>query len=355
MSAGQTEIGMESAAAWTTTTTIREIAERLRRAQRVAILTHAKPDGDALGCSLALARTLGRIGKHAVPVFLDPWSPRFDAILADTPVVFEKPGWQERDLLRDIDTVVIVDTGSWSQVGAAREWLEARKDCAIVVDHHPHGHPDIAPMRLIDTDAAAAAEIIADLCRELLGLDSPADLPLDVAEPLYLGIATDTGWFRYSNLRSGTLRLAADLIEAGVDANRLFRETEQADEASRLRIMARALASIEFHDEARFAIMSISHKDLQECGATIDEVGGLTDMPQTVGSVKAVAMLYEIEPGLTKVSLRSKAGEGSIDVSKVAQRFGGGGHVHAAGVKLDKPIDEARRLIAQALSDAPTA
>lgn len=350
---------------WISNASLDEVAALLPRRGAVAVLTHAKPDGDAVGSVLALVRALRAVGADAAGVFPAPWFGRFDPFLGDTPVVRLPPGeaavktLRGHGVTRDPAAVAIVDTGSWAQVADAREWLAPLAARAVVVDHHPSGNAEIAARRHIETGAAAACEIVAGLVQRLLGVSSGAALPREVAEPLFLGLATDTGWFRYSNTRSATLRLAADLIDAGVDHSRVLAISEQSDRAARLRIVGRALESLELLAGGRVAVMSVSRADLAAAGADLDDAGGLTDLPQTVASVRAVAVIIEAEPGVAKVSLRSKpplpgvpGAEKLIDVNLVARRFGGGGHVHAAGAKIKAGLEEARRQMGEALSEA---
>lgn len=339
-------------AEWASNADVGVVVARLRAAERVAVLTHLKPDGDAVGSTLALARTLTRIGKHATPVYMDPWANRFDAIVGDTDVIFEREGWEADERVRGADLVVVCDTGSWGQIAGARAYVEARSDRAVIIDHHAHGDPEMAPMRLIETKAAAACEIMARVCGGLLGVDAEA-LPVDVAQALYLGIATDTGWFRYSNTTRATLVLAADLLAAGVCANALYQAVEQSDTEGRVRLIGRAVEGMEILDDGALALITIRQKDLKECGARLDEAGGLTDLPQMIGSVRAVAVLIEQEDGSTKISLRSKAEAPGmtdvVDVNEAAQTLGGGGHKHAAGARLAEGVVEARVRVLAAL------
>jgi phosphoesterase RecJ-like protein len=338
---------------WSSNATLAEIADRLAGAKRIAILTHAKPDGDAVGSSIALTRALAHRGIPATPVFLGPWAARFDPLIPPTRVIHEHHNCFADPALTSADTVVIVDTGSWNQVADARAYIEPRHASAIVIDHHSHGDPAIAAMRHIDPTAAAAVELICAVAKRLLGIDSPAKLPKDVAEPLYLGLATDTGWFKYPNTTSHTLRLAADLMDAGVDADRIFQISEQGDTVSRLYLIERALASLQILDGGRGAIMCLTKSDFDATGASEDEYGGIIDLPKAIGSVRVIALLTEVEPALTKVSFRSKAafnGSEEVDVNILAQRFGGGGHKHAAGAKIRLPLAEAADAVAAAIA-----
>lgn len=343
-------------APFTTNATLADIAARLKSAKSVALLTHSKPDGDAVGSTLAVARALTRLGLNATPIYLPPWSPRMDAVVADTRIVHEKHGCWEQPWLNQVDAVAVLDTGSWGQLADARKWLEPRAAMTVLVDHHAHGDADIAHMRHVDSSSASACELAAELCRLLLNLDSYRAFPADIAEPIYLGIATDTGWFRYSNMKPATLRLAADLIEAGVDHNRLYRQIEQADTPHRLQLIKRALDSLELLDNDRAALMTITKADIAACHATQDELGGLTDLPQSIGSVRVIAVITELEPLLTKVSLRSKAanpGQREIDVNTLLNPLGGGGHFHAAGAKIKLPLAETRAKIARLIAEVP--
>ncbi len=343
--------------AYASNASVAQIIERLRSGSLVAAVTHSRPDGDAVGSTLALARALEKAGTKAVCAYLPPWPPRMDRVVAGSKIIHASPAsWVEPPLSR-ADRVAVVDTGSWAQLTEARAWLESRRAGAVIIDHHEHGDAEIADLRLIDTSASAASALVAELCRVMLKLRSCAQLPVDIAEPLYLGIATDTGWFRYSNTTASTMRLAADLIDAGVDHNALYRHVEQNETPARLRLIERALASLELLDSGRAAMITLTREDIGAAGAGQDELGGLSDFPQSIGTVRVVAIVTELEPRLTKVSLRSKApeaGERVIDVNQIARSLGGGGHVHAAGAKVHAPLAEARAQVAQALCRAVT-
>lgn len=339
--------------AYSCNTTPEALLERLRTGERFAVLTHSKPDGDAVGSTLALARALTRLGKKAWPVYMEPWAERFDDIVGPTDVVHVTHGCWHKPPLHRIDTIVICDTGSWAQVGDAHAWLEDRADQTLVIDHHAGGDADIAATRLIDTSAAAACEVVAPLVVDLLGVDSPAALPPDIATALFVGIATDTGWFRHSNTTPRTHRLAAHLIEAGADSASLFAAMYQTDEASRMKLLQRALASLRWLAGERAAMMVLRKRDFDETGASNDETGGFTDILQSVASLRVVALVTELDEQTTKISLRSKSGGSPVvDVNALAGRLGGGGHVHAAGAKLRKPLDQAAPELAALLEEA---
>jgi len=336
---------------WATSIDVPAIASRLSSARRVAILTHTKPDGDAIGSTLALARTLASIGVEGTPFYLPPWPYRFDQVVRDTPVVHLDAGDNKHIIPWEPDAVVVLDTGSWSQLGGVEHWLHDHTDKTIVIDHHLHGDADTAPAKLIDTAASAACEIVARLAVELLGVDTAAKLPKEIAEPIYMGIATDTGWFRHSNTSPATHRLAADLLDAGIEHDRLFAIIEQSDNESRLRLLARALASLEMHAGSRVAIMSLRGADFERADAQPGDSGGFVEAPLAIAEVRVSAMVTETDWGATKISLRSKpvGDEDAIDVNAIARDFGGGGHARAAGLRIARPFHEALQIITDAL------
>ncbi len=340
---------------WATNTTLERVAERLRQAKRVTLLTHSRADGDALGSSLAVARALSLLGVRATPVYAGPWSHQFDNVVADTPILRIGASHQLPPGGEEPDVILITDTGSWNQLSEAADFLRSRREKTIVIDHHLHGDPDVASERVVEERAAAAAQPVAELCRLLLGLGSVGELPPEIANPLFLGVATDTGWFRHANASAEAHALAADLLRAGADHKRLYQDVEQRDRVERLLLMARALHSMEMHADGRAAVMSLTRSDLDEIGADLEDAGGFADLPLGVQTVRVSVMITELEPGITKLSFRSKPATDEdplVDVNEIAQAFGGGGHAQAAGARMQASVEEVRRRLVSLLVDA---
>ncbi len=337
---------------WQPSGSIADVAERLASARAVAVVPHAKPDGDAIGATLALARTLDRLGIAATAIYAPPWPRRFDVLVGSTPVHHLDPDAPDLAPIERADLVAVLDTGTWSQLGGAAPALRGAAARTLVVDHHHHGDPELAELRCVETDAPAAAAIVARLCVRLLDFDGPARLPAEIAAPLYVGLATDTGWFRHPSVAPPVLRLAADLLEAGADHNALYRMVELNDPPERLLLMQRALGSLRFLAGGRAVLMVLRRADFEAAGATPGDTGGLVDLPRSVASVEVSALLYEPEPGRAKLSLRSKASGHPVDVNALAQSLGGGGHVHAAGVTLERPLDDALPDVVAAIETA---
>ena len=341
--------------AYETNTTLRAIADDLRTSARVVVTTHTKPDGDAIGSTVALVRALRDVGVDAVAVYMGFFPDRFAPFVREGEALFDPS--ESGEVFADeraihAERVVICDTGARQQVKAALGFLDGRAPITTIVDHHTSGDADLAHARHIDTGASAACVSVAELCVALMGLESAAHLPLSVAEALYLGLGTDTGWFRYSNTDARTMRLAADLLEAGVDADALVRASECGDPPERLELLRRALNRTTLFADARAAMVSLRARDLEEAGVSKGDTGGLVDVARTVASVRVSVLLVEQGDGIVKVSMRSKGGEGSADVAHLAGTLGGGGHVHAAGARVEGDLEYAEKLIERLVTDA---
>ena len=326
-------------------------------AQRSIVLTtHLKPDGDAIGTSLALARAI----RQACPnTTVDLW---YAGVLPDfLPELLDGESFTHIDTgplpsTEDVDAFVIVDTGAWSQLAPVRAALEGHAAQTLIIDHHLSGDAEIADRRIIDPSAAAAAQIVAELCAILLDVKT-SELPEPIASPLYMGLATDTGWFRFSNVTPATMRLAADLIQAGVDHTEFYRIIEQRDHPGRLRLLGRALRTLAFYPlkgvPDRVAIMGLTRDDFARAGARPGDTGGFADRPLSIASVAVSIVLNEVtdEEGnpMTKISMRSKPGPEAVDVNQIAMQVGGGGHARAAGARIFGSLATAKARLLEAL------
>ena len=346
---------------WTSNSNAIQIADWIREQSSILLLTHAKPDGDALGSSIALARainimseTSGAASKaecwYAAP--MPSWA---KTIIGNTK---SKTIEDNQPLPGAFDpaAILITDTGSWNQLAPFAEFLKPRLDRTTIIDHHLQGDAEIASRRFIDTTAAAAVQPVAEICCILLGVDSPADLPIDIAMPLYVGLATDTGWFKHSNVDGRVMRLAGQLLDAGVNHTSIFSMLYQRDRTSRFKLMARALESMEIVKEKNAAIMTVTLQDFKDTKAGPGETGGFVDLPQSVAAIRVVAILTEQKDAdgiFTKISLRSKPdeweGNPAVDVNAVCNTLGGGGHARASGAKIRKPLEEAKQILINAL------
>lgn len=340
--------------AWETNTTIEEIAAFLADKERIVVVTHARPDGDAAGSSLALVRTLNKATKtRRASVWYTGGVPAWlDALAGDAPFhILEGDKTPEAEP----DAIVVVDTGSWKQLDHFAEWVRQRSEITTVIDHHLEGNPDVAPRLYIAKTCAAAVQPVCELALAVLGLDSPSQLPVSIAELIYTGLATDTGWFRHSNVTPAVFTLAGQLLEAGVDHPKLLATIDQGDRPARLRVMAEALGSLELYDRDRVAMMTLTKEAVQRAGAGSSDTGGFSELGLKIATVRVSVMLTEVvlssEGPATKISLRSKAGPHMIDVNEVAKKLGGGGHANASGARLGLPIEQAKPQVLAAILD----
>lgn len=334
---------------WISNATVSDAVAWFDGRERIALVTHAKPDGDALGSTSALVRTLRTRGVDATAYYCGPMPTWAGEVLEGVPSEHLAGGSLPTG---EFDGVVVCDTGSWGQIDPLHDWVRERHDRCLVVDHHLRGDGEMSPLRLIDTKAAAVCEPVAHICAGLLGV-GPASLDRATAGALYTGLATDTGWFRFSNVTPETLRLVASLLEAGADAAKIYAMVMQQDRPARLRLMAKAFSSATFEFGGEFVVMRLTAADIHEAKGGPEDTGGFADPALAIASVRAVCVLTEVEGSgggsggangggaLVKASLRSKPGAGMINVSDLAASLGGGGHANAAGVKQRCGMDEA--------------
>lgn len=339
-----------------------QAAQWLRGLTHVCVLTHVKPDGDAVGSTLALVRTLNTLRPGSASAwYFGPKVEWFDAIAENAPARFASSAADLPALDDPSSGVAILDTGSWSQLEPVRAYLAGKQGRTLIVDHHARIDEDVAARRLVDVSAAAACQVVAPVCVALLGTGSASELPAPVARALYMGLGTDTGWFRHSNVSPAVFELAASLLRAGVDHSDVYARIEQNERLSRLKLTAKALGSLELLEQGQIAVMTLSTQDFRDCGSGSSQSGGLIDLPMVLSSVRVSVLVTEADAQeygagaagpLTKVSLRSKPGPGAIDVNQIAGQFGGGGHARAAGAKLTLSPAEARGKIIESLRAA---
>ncbi|MDZ4831421.1 MAG: DHH family phosphoesterase [Phycisphaerae bacterium] len=348
---------IEASFAYISNTSIEALADRVRRAGRVLVTTHAKPDGDALGSVLTVVRCCAAIGVAAEGWFVGPFEPSLLSLAAPTTLELVDPKKPHLPAA-DYDLIVIVDTGAWTQLETLAPWLRGRFERTIGVDHHARGDL-VAQERVVDVGCGSCTALLARLVDALgvsmtYGADERGHG--SVAEAIYLGVATDTGWFRFANARGPEFSLAARLLDAGVDKDRIIETIEQNHRRERIKIEARALSGVRFvslrEGRGELAIMRLSLADFRDTGAVLEETAGVVNLPMVVGSVRGAALFIESEPGLVKISFRSKPKDEAgrfLDVNQLAAKFGGGGHVHAAGAKMTTTLDEAERRVIAAL------
>lgn len=329
---------------------LRQAGERLSGWGRTMILSHQRPDGDALGAMSAMLRVIRSAGRSATAFVYEaiPSHYKFldhDHVFTAWPAILN-------DIKCHFDGILIVDTCSWQQLDPAAEFLRSAALPKIVVDHHATrdalGPEDGRNLYVIDESAASACVQIYEWC-ELM--DWPIDI--DAAEALFTGLATDTGWFRFSNTDARTLRAAAAMNEDGARVDVIHGRLFASHKASRIRLMSEMLKTLEFDSCGRLAVMWLTPDMFERTGASRNETEDLINEPMSVKAVLASVLLIDQGNGEVRVSLRSKSPEVcglDVDVSSIAEEFGGGGHRRAAGARVMGKLEEVRNKVRSAVS-----
>ena len=295
------------------------------------VTSHEAPDGDALGSLLAMGLALRELGKDVV-MFLGGPSP--------LPGEFRFLEAEERGLKRERPAdfservLVAVDCASKSRVGAEPGVVDAAR-FTVNIDHH-HDNPRFGDVNLVVSDASSTGEVLADVIRELGVALTP-----EIAEVLYIALVTDTGRFQYSNTTPKALRLAADLVEAGADVNRVFQGVYENVQFAKLKLLARALERAHVLEGGEIIVSHLVRDDFEAVGATEPYSEGIIDVLRSVeGSLVSALIREPPRDGgpARKVSLRSSVDE--IDVSAIARKSQGGGHRAAAGFSSDLSVEE---------------
>jgi phosphoesterase RecJ-like protein len=315
------------------------VVAALRGHERFLVTSHENPDGDALGSLLGAHLALIELDKNSVMVMTGQ---------APLPAEYRFLALVERGLLREppadqADRVLLaVDCANATRI--ADPSLLEQAPLSINVDHH-HDNTVFADVNLVVPTASSTGELLADILRAL-------ELPLtrEIAEALYVALVTDTGRFQYTNTTPKSLRLAADLVEAGADVHKVFQGVYESVQFAKLKLLARALDRAQVFDGGRIVVSYLLRTDFADVGAEEPYSEGIIDYLRAVEGAELAALIREPPRDgspARKVSLRSSVDE--LDVSAVARTFGGGGHRQAAGFGTDLPIDEiTERIVAGA-------
>ncbi len=308
---------------------VESILDELRSSQRFLLTTHEGPDGDALGSLLAMHKLLTQLNKDSV-MFLHAKEFPLPVEYRFLPLeeVFHEPPVDVVDR-----TLVFLDCGNIDRMPVP--FLSRNGARVLNIDHH-HDNTRFGSVNLVDTDASCTAEIVFDLAKRL-----GAEITSEIASALYVGLITDTGKFMYENTRAESHRMAAELIEAGVDVNDIYRRLYERVPVEKLRLTARALENVERFDGGLIAATYISRADYEATGAGEVLTEGIIDYLRSIEGTSVAAVVRDKTDGgrsARKVSLRST--DGAVDVSAIARAHGGGGHRRAAGFGSDLSYQE---------------
>jgi phosphoesterase RecJ-like protein len=321
---------------------MKKIIQQLTKSDRVLLASHTNPDGDAIGALLATGIALEKMGCEVV-LYNESAIP---AVYRFLPSV-DRIGTQLTDLDR-FDTAVILDCGDLSRVGPAADAIST-VPAIVNIDHHTT-NTRFGNYHLVDVDACATSEIVYRLI-QALGIEMDAAM----ATAIYTGILTDTGSFRFSNTNRAAFSICEAMVALGVKPSAVAQHVYGTYSLGRIKLLNLALDSIEISNNGQLSIMTVTREMLADTGTQPEDADGLINYARRIQDVKVAALIHELENGHVAadcrkrfhVSLRS---DGSVDVSRIAMGFGGGGHAGAAGFSMESSLVELKQIISN-LSD----
>ena len=310
-------------------TELGKVAAAIRAHDRFLVTTHENPDGDALGSILGMKLALDQLGKDAVLYLsgVTPLPQEYGFMALDGLTRTPPADASER-------VVIALDCANERRLGPDPDLL-ARAPLVIDIDHH-HDNTRFGDVSVVVPDASSTGEILHELFAEL-----SVELTPEIAESLYIALVTDTGRFQYANTTPKTLRLAAELVEAGANVHRVFQDVYENVAFAKLKLLARALEKARVYEGGRMIVSDLERDDFTAAGAAEPFSEGIIDFLRAVEGTELVALIREppTQNGpKRRISLRTRAED--IDVSAIARKSGGGGHRQAAGFSSEATVDE---------------
>ena len=319
-----------------------EFVKVINAHQNFLLISHVRPDCDALGSELGMAGVLEALGKkvrivngQATPpnlTFIDPEN-KIRAINEDV----------QPDELNDIDCIMILDTSAWQQLGPMRPVIEASTATKIILDHHV-SEDDLGATAFKNTKAEATGRLVVEAA-EHLGVE----LTPEIAMPVFAAIATDTGWYRFGSTTSYTYQVAAKLIDAGASPPEIYKALYEQDTLGRVRLRGRILERFTTELDGRLAHTYVLGTDFEETGALPSDTEDAINAGLGIAGAEVAVILVGQPAGGFKISFRSRC---ALDCSKLAQQFGGGGHKAAAGAFIKDTFEATQKQVLDAVRTA---
>jgi phosphoesterase RecJ-like protein len=313
----------------------------LRDARSFVLTSHVRPDCDALGSELGMLGILEAIGKDVRIVNAQATPANLKWIDPDHRLESLAEGVKKDDLVSR-DVLIVLDTSAWAQLGAMGDVAKAMREKVLVIDHHV-SEDDLSDRWFKDTSAEATARIVYEI-----GLRLKVPLSKRIATPLYAGLSTDTGGFRFPNVSGESFRVAARLVDAGADPTAIYRELFEQDSLARLHLVGRTLAGAQASHGGRVIVSTVRQSDIKEVQAQPADTEDLVNLTLAVKGTEVAVILIEQPDGRIKTSFRSRS---QVDCNALAARFGGGGHKAAAGAILPGPFDVAHEQVLAAVDE----
>ena len=301
----------------------KKIWEKIENSNNIVLIAHVNPDGDALGSSLSMYKILKNLGKNVSVVnmtdlasYLD-FLPNYDKV--------------KKTLPKKFDLMISFDCGSFDRLG-----IEEKPEFLINIDHHT-SNTNYGNLNLIEADAASSSQVVYNILKA-----NHIRIDKESALAIYTALVTDTGNFQYESVNEKVFEMAADLVRFGVKPEFVSKMLYERDRLSRLRFLAKAIDTLELHCEGKVGIVCVTKEMLEKTGAIKEDTEGVVNMVRKLATVEVALMLREDDNGI-KISLRSK---NYLNVSEIAIKYGGGGHIRASGATIkDKSFEEIKEML----------
>ncbi|MDP4144362.1 MAG: bifunctional oligoribonuclease/PAP phosphatase NrnA [Bacillota bacterium] len=315
---------------------VNNIINKIKKASKIALTFHVSPDGDSIGSSLAFMLGLRSIGKKVYILSKESLPDIFKYLPSSSEV-----DGNTYTIIEDTELLITLDCGSIERLNFDNSSIESRKYTLINLDHHL-SNDMFADLNYVNTNASSMGEIVYQIL-QLMNIR----ITEDIAACLYTSLVTDTGSFRHSNTTSVTHTIAGDLINTGLDFSQIHRNIFDNKKIEELKLQAKVIDGMYMTHNNKVCVMKLTKQILSELNADEELASDIINIGTKIGSVEVALLIKETENGV-KVSLRSKS---IADVRKVCEKFGGGGHIRAAGAKINMTIDEAERALLKEIEE----
>lgn len=313
-----------------------KIVEAIRSNDNFLIASHAHPDGDGIGSTLALGLALEKMGKKVTMYNQDGVPDALD-FLHGAPKIHRQIAGGAK-----FGVSIMVDCSQPERAG--RDFPDAsRRGILVCIDHHATGREN-AEINFLDEGASSTGEVVYGLIRRL-----GAEITPEIATMILTTIVVDTGFFRYSNTTVRTLALAAELVSAGASTWEICRNIEERNPPEQLKLMKLCLETVDYFLDGKMSLMFLTGQMFKEAGASVEVAEEFINFPRSIAGVEVAVLIRELSPKKFKISFRSKD---SVNVAALAGKFDGGGHEHAAGCTIDGSLGSVKETVIRAVREA---